>query len=267
MTDNSAILDELIETAQGLQGIAASLALIASGIGKQAAVATVAARRSTEDVQDSVSSVQRLLSSAHCIEQRVRAQQADLDRSRAAAVEGTAVVERLSKSTRSIGAVAGMIGEIAGQSRLLALNARIEAARAGEAGRGFAVVANEVGTLSSRTGQATLDIDAQASTLETEMTGVADLFRENSEAAVSTTALIAEVIADVADQVDAADNASRRCAQGAAHADDAALAMGRLATNASAVSMIAEQIGAAADTLLANAQRLRCANDLPHLAA
>ena len=95
------------------------------------------------------------------------------------------------------------------------------------------------------------------------MTGVADLFRENSAAAISTTALIADVIADVADQVDAADTASRRCTQGAAHADDAALAMGRLATNASAVSMIAEQIGTAADTLLANAQRLRCVNELP----
>ena len=116
MTDYPTILDELIETAQGLKGIAASLALIASGIGKQATAATLAARRATEDVQDSVGSVQRLLSSAHCIEQRVRAQQADLDRSRAAAVEGTAVVERLSKSTRSIGAVAGMIGEIAGRS-------------------------------------------------------------------------------------------------------------------------------------------------------
>lgn len=39
------------------------------------------------------------------------------------------------------------ISEIAGQTRLLSLNASIEAARAGEQGRGFAVVADEIGKL------------------------------------------------------------------------------------------------------------------------
>ncbi|ROM90576.1 methyl-accepting chemotaxis protein [Pseudomonas brassicacearum] len=74
-------------------------------------------------------------------------------------------VESMQQDAQRITEILGVIGAIAGQTNLLALNAAIEAARAGEQGRGFAVVADEVRALAARTQASTSEINEMLSRL------------------------------------------------------------------------------------------------------
>lgn len=68
-------------------------------------------------------------------------------------------IDGLKEAFQLVSRVAQEISSIARMTNLLALNAQIEAARAGVAGRGFMVVAHEVKELSSKTSQATEQIN------------------------------------------------------------------------------------------------------------
>ena len=102
-------------------------------------------------------------------------------------------IAEIDRDTTEITNVLKVIGEIAEQTNLLALNAAIEAARAGEQGRGFAVVADEVRALAARTQKSTAEIEDTISKL-----------RNASNCAISAmyaTKVTCEQTAEATDQV------------------------------------------------------------------
>lgn len=80
--------------------------------------------------------------------------------------EGAEAISNVSRDVTNISSILDVIGTIAEQTNLLALNAAIEAARAGEQGRGFAVVADEVRVLARRTQEKKSEIYEMLGTLQ-----------------------------------------------------------------------------------------------------
>ncbi|MGL4640355.1 MAG: methyl-accepting chemotaxis protein, partial [Shewanella sp.] len=127
-------------------------------------------------------------------------------------------IQSLSAQSQKINSVLSVIGGIAEQTNLLALNAAIEAARAGEQGRGFAVVADEVRSLASRTQASTLEINEMLSALHKLVSQAVKTMEESQQScvrSVNSSRAISESLGSVTSAVTAINDMSTQIATAA----------------------------------------------------
>jgi methyl-accepting chemotaxis protein len=106
----------------------------------------------------------------------------------------------LSAFTDELSKMAEDVGNIAGQTNLLALNAAIEAARAGEAGRGFAVVADEVRKLSTMSGETGKKISAKVAAVNEAIASTLEISQQYAKQDEVMVVNSEEIIAHVLEQ-------------------------------------------------------------------
>jgi methyl-accepting chemotaxis protein len=104
--------------------------------------------------------------------------------------EFAALVAQLAERSERISDVVQLIEGVAGQTKLLALNASIEAAHAGEAGKGFSVVAEEVRKLSDNVGEAADEISKNLGAMMKEVEQTSRGIQEITQDFQGTTATL-----------------------------------------------------------------------------
>ncbi|WP_191488477.1 methyl-accepting chemotaxis protein [Pseudomonas sp. FEN] len=207
-------------------------------------------------------------SSARIVQDRVGETIGSIERLSSRVEQTKTDIEGLAGQALHIAKVLDVIGSIAEQTNLLALNAAIEAARAGEQGRGFAVVADEVRALAHRTQQSTQEIEQMVKGIQIDSKKAVESMNHSSEETRVTRSLAHETglaikevtlsIADINEKNQLIATASEQQAQVARSVDRNLVSIRDLSIQSSS---------AASQTSIASGELSKLAGSLSHLIA
>ena len=164
-------------------------------------------------------------------------------------------VQRMSKQVKGLGdrsleisQIVSTIRDIASQTNLLALNAAIEAAGAGEAGARFAVVADQVRKLAESTTQAAREIAELVAVIQTETQAAVVAMEQETQAveagsasAIKTGDVFQEISKIAKKSAELAQTIAESSMQQTAATEGVTEAIHRFATGASTTRKVAEE--------------------------
>lgn len=214
------------------------------------------ASQTTQDAQTVANNANELCASSGAIDAQLMQSKKLNDFTESRIAETRLAMENLSAAMAEIAPIAEIIREVAGQTRLLALNASIEAVRAGSAGIAFAVVAGEVKTLADRTADASDTIVERINSVENTALGARQTIESFVETVVELTAISDEISNAVSSQIISSNAISSAINNTASRSEEVQGQVGNVMAAIKQTSNQAENLSQAAILLGSEAQQL-----------
>lgn len=220
----------------------------ASSVAENAAITARQTREADAEAEQSKAIVQQVVDQVEILVDQVE--------------HTSASIVAMSKDTEQISAVLNVIGEIAEQTNLLALNAAIEAARAGEQGRGFAVVADEVRALAARTQNSTEEVNQMLTKLTAGNTKVVSSIETTKSSCHKTAATAAQVMSSLNSMTDAVSNVADHIVQIAAAAEEQSSVTAEINKNVSAIQNVVQTLNQNGESTVTSTHHLTETNNM-----
>jgi methyl-accepting chemotaxis protein len=194
------MITSIASASSQLSQTAEAMSKVADDTNKQSVEVASASEQASHNVQSVASAAEEMAATVQEISKQISLSNNVVNDAREKAEIADNSSKELVEMSKSVGAIATLIEDIAGQINLLALNATIESARSGEAGKGFAVVANEVKNLATQTAKATEQIRQQLEAVQNTAAGVAGSLGQVREAIAKVSEGSAAIAAAVEEQ-------------------------------------------------------------------